>query len=159
MGKLLFWPHNGTRGEVKEFPALLICPEGGIKSWAWPPTTAVPHAAWNHVPLLPGLRRTAATIMFSFFWHGPFGSDWSGRVSRGHLTGRCQLWDFFILFFGGGGLDHAAALSRSRTGATVDAALVFSLLRLPVKSPSMTQEDRGCQDQPMMSWERKWVGA
>lgn len=43
-------------------------------------------------------------------------------------------------------------------GSTVSADGVFSLPRRPVKSQCLRQEVGACQDQPMMSWERKWVG-
>lgn len=43
-------------------------------------------------------------------------------------------------------------------GPTIIADGVFSLPRQPVKSQRLRQEVGACQDQPMMSWERKWVG-
>lgn len=87
---------------------------------------------------------------------GVIGAHVTTQTSLMKLHRCLSHWE--IVFRRGGGLIGAAALSLRRMGATVNAAWVFSLLWLPVKSQSMTQEDGACQYQPMMSWERKWVG-
>lgn len=100
-------------------------------------------------------------LVLTRWFQGQWGShDSQTSIVKLHRCSSHRDTSFFSFFFHWWGFEGwlRSCFESETYGATVNAALVFSLLWLPVKSQSMTQEDGACQYQPMMSWERKWVG-
>lgn len=86
--------------------------------------------------------------------------SWKEPLSPAMVVDKCEsAHDVSQMFVPTGDLwRKRSCLDFDVHGPTVGADGAFRLLRRPAKSQSLRQEVRACQDQPMMSWERKWVG-